>query len=73
MAETAKQPQDVNMQIADRYLARYIRDGLMQLRARITDAREAGLTVSVPELTHLYLDGGTASGGPSDWKIFREV
>ena len=67
----AKQPEDVNMQIADRYLARYIRERLIQLRAAITDAREAGLTVEVPELVHLYLDGGTASGSPSDWKISR--
>jgi len=61
----------INTSLADRYLARSIRERLIQLRAAITDARESGLTVEVPELVHLYLDGETASGAPADWKIYR--
>ena len=52
-------------------LANKIRDELKRLRHAIVDAQKAGMSVEVPELTHLYLQHGTASGSPVDWKIFR--
>ena len=57
---------------ADRYLARDLRRRVFELREAILGCREAGLTVEVPELSHLYFDGGTASGAPNDWKIYRQ-
>lgn len=55
----------------DADLAHHIRDKLAQLRSAIEDAQGAGMTVEVPELVHLYLTHGTASGAPNDWKISR--
>lgn len=69
MEETAQRVVDA---LSDRRQADHIRHKLEQLRDAIVGAREAGLTVVVPELTHLYLDAGTASGGQSDWRISRD-
>jgi len=55
----------------DKELARCVRDKIAQLRDAIADARSAGLSVEVPELFHLYLMEGTASGDPIEWKISR--
>ncbi len=55
----------------DADLARHVRDKLIQLRSAIEDAQGAGLCIEVPELVHLYLAYGTASGAPADWKIQR--
>jgi hypothetical protein len=55
----------------DKELALCLRDKLVQLRGAIEDAQSAGLSVEVPELAHLYLTHGTASGGPDDWWITR--
>lgn len=57
---------------SDKALADHVRSKLAQLRDAIMDARQAGLTVVVPELVHLYLLEGVASGGPLDWKISRD-
>lgn len=56
----------------DHDLALHIRDQLRKLRSAIEDAQSAGLTVDVPELVHLYLTHGAASGGPLDWKVCRQ-
>lgn len=69
MEETAQRVVDA---YGDCRSANCIRERLEQLRGAIVDAREAGLTVKVPELVHLYLDGGTASGAPNDWRICRD-
>jgi hypothetical protein len=53
--------------------ARYIRDKLKELRLAIEGAETAGLSVSVPELTYLYLQTGVASGSEIDWKIERRL
>lgn len=55
----------------DHDLARDIRQRVRELRDTITNARERGLSIEVPELVHMYLNMGTASGSPSDWKIYR--
>jgi hypothetical protein len=55
----------------DEFAANLVREKLAHLRDAILDAESAGLTVEVPGSVHLYLEGGTASGSPSDWKIYR--
>ena len=57
----------------DHIHAEAVRYRLRDLRNAIESARKHGLTVEVPELVHLYLDGGTASGAPSDWRICRDL
>jgi hypothetical protein len=55
----------------DKNLAADVRFRLAKLREAIATAQGAGLTVEVPELVHLYLMHGTASGAPADWQINR--
>jgi hypothetical protein len=59
-------------EFVDRHHAMLIRDGVKALRLAIINAEKDGLTVDVPELVYLYLAGGTASGAPDDWKIYRK-
>lgn len=56
----------------DKNLADAIRDKLSMLRDAIEDAHSVGLSVEVPELLHLYLMDGCATGSPSDWRIVRK-
>lgn len=52
-------------------LAEQIRDRVRDLRAAIITAREDGLTVQVPQAAHLFFDGGTATGSPDEWIIWK--
>jgi hypothetical protein len=59
------------MDKADREHASYVRQKVKELRDAVANAQSVGLSVEVPELVHLYITHGTASGSPTDWKISR--